>query len=106
MVLMNFNRKSTVGWSIGFILLDFLAGVTSLGQMVLQSIDQCSWVNFEGNIGKPLLCLVSIFFDIIFIIQHYVLYPSKTESITTENDNESTPLLAESSQKISEAGNV
>ncbi|KAL5717769.1 hypothetical protein ACHQM5_010737 [Ranunculus cassubicifolius] len=103
---MNFNRKSTVGWSIGFILLDFLAGVTSLGQMVLQSIDQCSWVNFEGNIGKPLLCLVSIFFDIIFIIQHYVLYPSKTESITTENDNESTPLLAESSQKISEAGNV
>lgn len=37
---MNFRRKSTVGFSIGNILLDFLGGVTNYGQMVVQSVDQ------------------------------------------------------------------
>ncbi|KMT05780.1 hypothetical protein BVRB_7g166200 [Beta vulgaris subsp. vulgaris] len=76
-VYMNFRLKSTDGFSIGNILLDLLGGVTNYGQMAMQSIDQKSWVNFYGNIGKTLLSLVSIFFDIIFIIQHYVLYPAK-----------------------------
>ncbi|GFY87280.1 PQ-loop repeat family protein [Actinidia rufa] len=75
--VMNFQRKSTVGFSIGNILLDLLGGVTNYGQMAVQSIDQNSWVNFYGNIGKTLLSLVSIFFDLLFILQHYVLYPAK-----------------------------
>jgi len=33
--LMNFRRKSTVGWSIGNILLDFTGGVLSMLQMFL-----------------------------------------------------------------------
>ena len=37
---MNFQRKSTVGFSIGNILLDLLGGVTNYGQMAVQSIDQ------------------------------------------------------------------
>ncbi|GAB4847925.1 hypothetical protein Ancab_026985 [Ancistrocladus abbreviatus] len=74
---MNFYRKSTEGFSIGNILLDFLGGVANYGQMAMQSIDQNSWVNFYGNIGKTLLSLVSICFDILFIFQHYVLYPGK-----------------------------
>jgi len=37
---MNFRRKSTVGWSIGNILLDLLGGLTNYGQMAMQSIDQ------------------------------------------------------------------
>ncbi|KAL2900366.1 Cystinosin-like protein, partial [Bienertia sinuspersici] len=80
--IMNFRLKSTDGFSIGNILLDLLGGVTNYGQMAMQSIDQIlflteSWVNFYGNIGKTLLSLVSIFFDILFIIQHYVLYPAR-----------------------------
>lgn len=85
---MNFLRKSTDGFSIGNILLDFSGGIANYGQMVVQSIDQglssphlcCwyflsfdyiflhslilnpifpdSWVNFYGNIGKVLLSLV------------------------------------------------
>ncbi|KAH0685140.1 hypothetical protein KY284_015693 [Solanum tuberosum] len=74
--IMNFQRKSTIGFSIGNILLDLLGGVTNYGQMAMQSIDQNSWVNFYGNIGKTLLSLVSIFFDILFILQHYVIYPA------------------------------
>lgn len=37
---MNFCRKSTDGFSIGNVLLDFLGGVTNYGQMAVQSIDQ------------------------------------------------------------------
>lgn len=75
--VMNFYRKSTEGFSIGNILLDFLGGVTNYAQMATQSIDQGSWVNFYGNIGKTLLSFVSIFFDLLFMLQHYVLYRSK-----------------------------
>ncbi|XP_019161306.1 PREDICTED: cystinosin homolog isoform X2 [Ipomoea nil] len=82
--VMNFQRKSTVGWSIGNILLDLLGGLTNYGQMAVQSIDQNSWVNFYGNIGKTLLSLVSVFFDILFIVQHYVLYPSR-KTVTSDD---------------------
>ncbi|XP_020238082.1 cystinosin homolog [Cajanus cajan] len=74
---MNFLRKSTDGFSIGSILLDFSGGVLNYSQMAVQSIDQGSWVNFYGNIGKVLISLVSIFYDSIFMCQHYVLYRDK-----------------------------
>ncbi|KAG8384913.1 hypothetical protein BUALT_Bualt04G0167600 [Buddleja alternifolia] len=75
--IMNFRRKSTIGFSIGSILLDFIGGLTNYCQMAVQSIDQNSWVNFYGNIGKTMISLVSIFFDILSMVQHYVLYRSK-----------------------------
>ncbi|KAL9230640.1 hypothetical protein vseg_005967 [Gypsophila vaccaria] len=75
--VMNFYLKSTEGFSIGNILLDFLGGMTNYGQMAIQSIDQGSWINFYGNLGKTLLSLVSIFFDLLFMMQHYVLYRGK-----------------------------
>ncbi|CAM8985994.1 hypothetical protein QQ045_006084 [Rhodiola kirilowii] len=73
---MNFRRKSTDGFSIGNIILDLCGGVANYAQMAMQSIDQHSWVNFSGNIGKTLLSLISVAFDLLFIIQHYVLYPA------------------------------
>ncbi|XP_042506264.1 cystinosin homolog [Macadamia integrifolia] len=79
---MNFRRKSTQGWSIGNILLDLLGGLMNYAQMAMQSIDQGSWVNLYGNIGKTLLSLLSICFDLLFICQHYLLYyPSKKEKV-------------------------
>ncbi|KAL6978242.1 hypothetical protein U1Q18_041034 [Sarracenia purpurea var. burkii] len=96
-VIMNFRRKSTVGFSIGNILLDLLGGVANYGQMVVQSIDQHSWVNFYGNIGKTLLSLVSIFFDILFILQHYVIYPSKNTAASLDLDKVSKEPLLKSS---------
>jgi len=33
-------RKSTEGWSIGLVLLDFFGGVANFLQMITQSIDQ------------------------------------------------------------------
>ncbi|XP_071910032.1 cystinosin homolog isoform X2 [Coffea arabica] len=96
--VMNFKRKSTIGWSIGNILLDLLGGVTNYAQMAVQSIDQKSWVNFYGNIGKTLLSLVSIFFDILFILQHYVLYPSKEKALPPKLDAVSKERILKSSE--------
>ncbi|KAK9113539.1 hypothetical protein Syun_020336 [Stephania yunnanensis] len=91
---MNFKRKSTDGWSIGNILLDLTGGVANYLQMAMQSIDQGSWVNFYGNIGKTLLSLVSVFFDLLFIVQHYILYPSKKENCSpTVGSEGKSPLL-------------
>lgn len=101
--VMNFRRKSTVGFSIGNILLDLLGGVANYGQMAVLSIDQNSWVNFYGNIGKTLLSSVSIFFDLLFILQHYVLYPTKKMTTTPNPDKVSQePLLKSSDDTNSE----
>jgi cystinosin len=35
--VMNYQRKSTTGWSIGTVLLDFAGGIFSLLQMILNS---------------------------------------------------------------------
>ncbi|GJQ96801.1 cystinosin [Tanacetum coccineum] len=96
--VMNFKRKSTIGFSIGNILLDLLGGVANYGQMAIQSIDQHSWVNFYGNIGKTLLSLVSIFFDILFILQHYVIYPASKTVKSPSPDMESQEPLVTSSE--------
>ncbi|XP_042503916.1 cystinosin homolog [Macadamia integrifolia] len=95
--IMNCTRKSTEGWSIGNILLDLLGGVMNYAQMAMQSIDQGSWVNFYGNIGKTLLSLVSIFFDLLFMFQHYILYPSNKIIASSKVDLESTAPLLNSS---------
>ncbi|KDP46357.1 hypothetical protein JCGZ_10197 [Jatropha curcas] len=85
--IMNFMRKSTDGFSIGNILLDFFGGATNYAQMATQSIDQHSWVNFYGNIGKTLLSLVSIFFDLLFMIQHYLIYPAKKKKLSSPKED-------------------
>ncbi|KAM3688023.1 hypothetical protein ACB098_10G122200 [Castanea mollissima] len=100
---MNFKRKSTAGFSIGNILLDFSGGVANYAQMIVQSIDQGSWINFYGNMGKMLLSLVSISFDIIFMCQRFVLYPNKKAEVSPKLIEETTePLVNTSDHKQSE----
>ncbi|XP_069800485.1 cystinosin [Dendropsophus ebraccatus] len=71
---MNFRRKSTEGWSIGNVLLDFTGGSFSIIQMFLQSYNNDEWKLIFGDPTKFGLGLFSIIFDIIFIVQHYCLY--------------------------------
>ncbi|XP_021600043.1 cystinosin homolog [Manihot esculenta] len=87
--VMNFMRKSTDGFSIVNILLDFLGGMTNYAQMTTQSIDQHSWVNFYGNIGKTMLSLVSVLFDLVFMFQHHFLYSDKRKKHTSPEINTS-----------------
>eukprot|EP01012_Entosiphon_sulcatum_P027643 TRINITY_DN3332_c0_g1_i2.p1 TRINITY_DN3332_c0_g1~~TRINITY_DN3332_c0_g1_i2.p1 ORF type:complete len:306 (-),score=63.29 TRINITY_DN3332_c0_g1_i2:349-1266(-) len=79
-VLLNRQRRSTVGWSIGNILLDITGGTLSLVQNFIDAYNKSEWDIFTGNIPKLMLAIVTIFFDLIFIVQHYVLYPDHGEA--------------------------
>ncbi|MCO5574499.1 hypothetical protein L7F22_028284 [Adiantum nelumboides] len=70
----NYERKSTVGWSIGNIIFDLSGGISNFFQMAVQSYDQGSLDNFSGNLGKVLLSTIVIIFDLLFAVQHYFLY--------------------------------
>lgn len=72
--LMNYRRKSTTGWSIGNILLDFTGGTLSMLQMILNAYNYDDWNSIFGDPTKFGLGLFSVLFDILFIVQHYILY--------------------------------
>ena len=71
---LNYRRQSTVGWSITNILLDFTGGSLSFAQQVVDSINAGSTYPLFGNVPKLLLALESVAFDVLFMVQHYVLY--------------------------------
>lgn len=76
---MNYKRKSTVGWSIGNIFLDFVGGFLSMLQMILNAYNYNDWVSIFGDVTKFGLGLFSLVFDIFFMLQHYVFYRKADE---------------------------
>ena len=144
---MNFRRKSTEGWSIGNVLLDFTGGSFSLLQMFLlaynnsksiciidlklichklsvhalpvmclnklhdiylllqwavkkrqfiwrkdiRSIISDDWSSIFGDPTKFGLGLFSILFDILFIVQHYVLYRKNIPYVQISNEEDNVP---------------
>ncbi|KAL7461793.1 hypothetical protein ACHAXS_002198 [Conticribra weissflogii] len=88
-VLLNYRRKSTSGWQIWNIILDFTGGTLSILQLIGDSIAQARdegsggvWTGIIGNPAKLGLGLVSIFFD------HYVLYRENLEMSISFQGNE------------------
>lgn len=79
-------------------LLDLNGGVLSLVQLVLDSSLQSDWSGITGNPVKLLLGNFTIFFDLIFVVQHYILYPD-TFDAKKPQDGETSPLLAESEDR-------
>ncbi|KAF4322140.1 hypothetical protein BBO99_00002801 [Phytophthora kernoviae] len=73
-IVLNYQRKSTVGWTIWNVLLDIAGGMLSIGQQVLDSAATHDWTAMTGDPVKFSLGFVSIIVDIVFILQHYVLY--------------------------------
>ncbi|KAK7128087.1 hypothetical protein R3I93_020627 [Phoxinus phoxinus] len=89
---MNYRRQSTKGWSIGNVLLDFTGGSFSLIQMFLQAYNNNKWKFIFGDPTKFGLGVFSIFFDVIFIIQHYCLYRNREppyRDLDAQNDLQS-----------------
>ena len=76
-VYLHFQKKSTVGWSITMIFFDLIGGISSILQMVAISYNENDWSSFIGNPTKFGAGLLSILFDILFILQHYVFYRQK-----------------------------
>uniref|UniRef100_A0A2P2I6H7 Cystinosin homolog n=1 Tax=Hirondellea gigas TaxID=1518452 RepID=A0A2P2I6H7_9CRUS len=95
----NYLRKSTSGWSIGNVLLDFTGGSLSILQMFLLAYNYNDWGSIFGDPTKFGLGLFSMLFDIFFIIQHYVLYKSNTTAlplIRTPEHSHNESLLVDS----------
>ncbi|XP_017046451.1 cystinosin homolog [Drosophila ficusphila] len=82
--LMNYRRKSTSGWSIGNILLDFTGGTLSMLQMILNAHNYDDWVSIFGDPTKFGLGLFSVLFDVFFMLQHYVFYRHPRESSSSD----------------------
>ena len=77
-VYMNYARKSTVGWSIAFVYLDLLGGGFSLLQMFMIAHNNDEWSSIFGDFTKLGLGMLTLIFDGVFLIQHYVLYREAT----------------------------
>ncbi|KAI9328208.1 PQ loop repeat-domain-containing protein [Zopfochytrium polystomum] len=75
--MLNFKRRSTTGWSIHNILLDLSGGAMSFAQQFVDSqLATGDWTSgMRGNPVKFGLAVVSVGFDVLFMWQHYVLFP-------------------------------
>lgn len=76
--LLNKSRQSTVGWNVLNVILDLTGGVLSLIQLIGDCASMKDWSGLTGNPTKLFLSMTTIFFDLVFLIQHYVLYADKT----------------------------
>lgn len=82
--LLNQRRKSTIGWSIYNILLDYSGGLLSLLQLVVDASLQGDWSGLIGNPVKFFLSQITMVFDVWFLVQHYVLYRRSMEEVEVE----------------------
>ena len=76
-VMTNYRHKSTKGWSVGNILLDLSGGLARLLQMVLVADNSQDWTSLTGDLTKLGLSAVSLSFDLVFLLQHFVLYRNR-----------------------------
>ena len=88
-VLTNYRNRSTHGWAIGQILLDLVGGILSITQLGIDSYLQHDWSGITGNPSKLALGNISVFFDVIFIVQHYWLYRGKKGKAYLEGEEDS-----------------
>lgn len=100
--LSHVRERSTFGFSIAQVLLDIAGGIFSLAQLSLDSSDSGDrWsgmaMAMADNPGKLGLASVSLAFDGLFALQHYVLYGPvcllRQNSDNYGNDEERRTLL-------------
>lgn len=75
--VLNWRRKSTLGWTVHNVLLDFTGGLLSVVQLVGDSTSTGDWSGVTGNVVKFALGFTSMVFDVVFMTQHYCLYAGK-----------------------------
>ncbi|KAJ2906611.1 Cystinosin-like protein [Zalerion maritima] len=94
-IVTNYRHRSTAGWSIWQILLDLMGGFLSIAQQGVDSYIQRDWSGITGNPVKFALGNVSIAYDVLFLLQHYVLYPDEGDKHLDAIVGERTRLLEE-----------
>lgn len=78
-VILNWRLRSTAGWNMHNVALDFGGGMLSLVQLLMDGAYTQDWTAVTGNPVKFALGFASIFFDVIFMVQHFCLYPAHAE---------------------------
>jgi len=92
---MNYNRKSTEGFSIENMLLDLSGGSLSLLQSLIIAHLDGDWSSITGNPVKLGLSLFSLFFPTLFVVQHFILYRPRMKRVASpHHHDERGPLLA------------
>jgi cystinosin len=79
----NYKRKSTLGWSMENIMLDFTGGLFSVLQTLI------NLANNDSQVINPIkftLGNVSMAFDILFMIQHFILYRNNRHAPVNNSD--------------------
>jgi cystinosin len=92
-VYLNYSRKSTVGWSLANVILDFTGGSLSFLQIWINAVALGEPV-FTGdafNVVKFALSIMSILFDSIFMFQHYVLYRDSWNKPLEQSEAQESP---------------
>ncbi|KAL9094017.1 MAG: hypothetical protein Q9165_003687 [Trypethelium subeluteriae] len=92
-IWLNYKNKSTVGWSIMQVLLDFGGAILSLLQLLIDSALERDWSGITGNPVKFMLGNLGIVYNIIFITQHCILYRHAKDTEVEEDADEQRPLL-------------
>jgi len=93
-VMLNYERKSTVGWNIWNVLFDFSGGTLSMVQLITDSVDLNNVKEgLLGNWAKLLLGVITLIFDMIYLLQHFVFY----RRVSHDGHTESSHLLEEES---------
>ncbi|GAP84044.1 putative lysosomal cystine transporter [Rosellinia necatrix] len=82
----NTRNRSTKGWDISQILLDFTGGILSLAQLGIDSYLQHDWSGITGNPVKFFLGNVSMLYDLLFMGQHYCLYREDSSKPNRERE--------------------
>ncbi|KAL7748293.1 hypothetical protein RI367_006252 [Sorochytrium milnesiophthora] len=116
-MILNYQQQSTMGWSIGNILLDFTGGSLSLLQLLLddwrawshsggqQSYDGSWFMHlWRANPAKLGLALLSLSFDIIFMYQHFALYRHQAPLHPTGSGEEAAVFLDDDEGNDGEQG--
>ncbi|KAF3912226.1 Cystinosin [Arthrobotrys entomopaga] len=82
----NYLNKSTEGFSIYQILLDFFGGLLSLVQLGIDAGLEGSWEGVTGNLVKTGLGLISMGLNIVFMTQHYLIYRGQKQDPNNDDD--------------------
>lgn len=94
-VALNFQRRSTAGFTIWAVLLDVPGSVFSLAQLALDSWATQDWNAMLGDPVKLWLAVMSLVIDVIYCVQHYVLFPESADVAGNKvlDDGETLPLV-------------
>lgn len=83
--LLNYRRKSTVGFAISAVVMDLVGSLLSLMQLLIDASLLGSWKGVTGNPAKFALGYISLLIDLVFIWQRFVLYRHAEDASVKED---------------------